>query len=331
VTRDPGESGLAASAEPGPDRTATEQDADRTAADAEASQPVSDPESELVMSGRWILGIVIAVGAARAAYDVLVGTGLDQTAALYIGIPVIIASILGTLVHDSSCLRLSLIATSIALLLGVLILPEAGFCIALAAPVMLGAAALFGALLDRLDARPDSMHAGLLAVALLSLEGTHPALDLPRHETVIAAASVPGSPADIERALTRSARFDRPVPALLSVGFPQPVTGSGSPLAVGERYTTEFAGGGELLLEIVESSPGRVVYRPIRHTTPVAGWLELKLAVVTWHQDDTEGHTHVEWSLSYDRQLDPYIYFAPLERAAVGLTAAYLIDSVATP
>jgi hypothetical protein len=41
--------------------------------------------------------------------------------------------------------------------------------------------------------------------------------------------------------------------------------------------------------------------------------------------------TRVNWTIHYQRRLDPAWYFGPAERAAVGVAADYLIDALATP
>ena len=172
-------------------------------ADGEESGSTASPDllSDRQTGGEWsrwlrrIFGIGVAVAVARVAHGILLMTDHYQSAALYVGIPVLIATIIVTIVPDGSCLRLSVIASTLALIGAFITLPEAGFFIALATPVILGVAAFVGMLADAVKAAQDSIHYGFVVVAFLSLDGTHPALDLPRHETVISAASVRGSAA----------------------------------------------------------------------------------------------------------------------------------------
>jgi hypothetical protein len=51
---------------------------------------------------------------------------------------------------------------------------------------------------------------------------------------------------------------------------------------------------------------------------------------VTYTAVDAE-HTRVTWRIAFERQLDPYWYFAPWEQFAVGEAAGYLITANATP
>ena len=51
---------------------------------------------------------------------------------------------------------------------------------------------------------------------------------------------------------------------------------------------------------------------------------------MTWTALDAET-TQVTWRIDSERRLDPAWYFAPWQRYAVGLSAEYLIDTVATP
>lgn len=283
-------------------------------------------------SGRIVAAVIVAVAVARGWYDVVQGNGLGQSSALYLGVPVLMAIVLATMAPATSCLRLTLVAVGAGLVVALIVLREAWFCVAMAAPFMLGAGAIVAGLVDVARRHGGTGAAALTFVpfALMGLEGTHPALDLPRHEVVSAMAVVGASPGAVEAALAAPARFDRDLPRFLSLGFPQPLSGSGSDLRPGDSYTVEFAGGGKLVLEVVSHRAGLIVFRPVVHTTAAAGWLDLTEARVRW-SPESGGRTQVTWSIAYDRKLDPAAYFGPLERVAMRQAASYLIAAVATP
>jgi hypothetical protein len=73
-----------------------------------------------------------------------------------------------------------------------------------------------------------------------------------------------------------------------------------------------------------------VVFDVQHDATPVAGWMTMRRATVTW-AETKPGSTVVRWALEFDRELAPAFYFAPLERYAARLAAGYLIETVATP
>jgi hypothetical protein len=287
-------------------------------------------ELTLRHTSKLLAALVVAAAGARAAFDILVRHDLDQSAALYLGVPVLMAVVLATMAPATSCMRLSFTAVAAALLMALVVLREAWFCVAMAAPFMLGAGAIVGSLVDGARRRGGSAALALIPFALLGLEGTHPDLSRDRHEVVVASAVVDARPRAVEAALAAPPRFDRGLPSLLSIGFPRPTAGTVEGLRPGDAYTVEFTGGGQLVMEVVAHRAGLVVFRPIANTTPTADWLALTEARVQW-QPVSGGRTRVTWSVGYDRLLDPAAYFGPLERVAMERAAAYLIESVVTP
>ena len=96
------------------------------------------------------------------------------------------------------------------------------------------------------------------------------------------------------------------------------------------RFSSDTGSKEGLTFEIAERSENSVRFRAVSDTSKIAHWLEWEEAEVSW-LGQTNGHTLVTWTLRYQRRLDPAWYFGPLERYAVGLTANYLIDTMATP
>ena len=62
----------------------------------------------------------------------------------------------------------------------------------------------------------------------------------------------------------------------------------------------------------------------------MAHWLTWKDAQVRWEAVGPD-RTAVSWTLRYDRELDPALWFGPVERATVALTADYLMDCLLPP
>jgi hypothetical protein len=128
--------------------------------------------------------------------------------------------------------------------------------------------------------------------------------------------------------------FDEPLPAFFrQARFPAPVSAHGSGLDVGAPRDVVFSspmGPAVLALRVVERGSGRVVFAVEKDATPIAGWMILRRAVVTW-SERAPATTLVRWELEFDRELSPAFYFAPLERYAARLAAGYLIRTAATP
>ncbi len=285
-----------------------------------------------------LVGLILALAVGRVGYDVLVRQNLKETAALFIGLPAILAVTFALTPRAKSATGSILKGMTIVLLLSTLFLGEGLVCVLFAAPLFYLIGILIGLALDSEKRRRGRASTGtycLLIVMVLpfSLEGTSDALSFPRVEAVTAERVLMARPVDVEQALSRAPRFDRALPLALRVGFPTPAGSAGTGLAPRDRRVTTFTGGTEaaaVVLEVAGREPGSVRFRAIADRTPVAGWLQWQEAEVRWTPLDAD-RTRVQWTLRYRRRLDPAWYFAPLERAVVRAAAGYLIDAAATP
>jgi hypothetical protein len=169
----------------------------------------------------------------------------------------------------------------------------------------------------------------LLLLLPQSLEGTFPALSFPREETVQAERIVAGTVIAVRDRLAAVPSFDGELPLYLRARFPRPVAAFGSGLEVGDTRRIAFDSGGELFLVVAHREDGRVVFRSLSDTTPIGRWLQWEYAEVEWRALDA-AHTHVSWTLHYERRLDPAWYFGPWERYGTSLAAGYLADTLTT-
>lgn len=297
----------------------------------EADQP---PPSRITSQQWMLVGLTIALAAAAILYRLLVMKRLEQTSALFIGLPAVLAIILALTPRAKSATGMILKVTTIALLLSGPVLGEGFICVIMAAPLFYLVGAIVGLVIDR--GRKKNASLGLHAVVLLplllsSLEGTTPELTFPTREQVAVTKSVEGSPAAFEQALAQPPRFDGPLPHFLRLKFPLPVESRGDGLAAGAERVIHFAGGegkpGDLTLRVADRGPGAVTFEAVSDTSHVAHWLTWQRARVTWRPLAGD-RTEVTWTLVYDRKLAPAWYFGPWERYATRLAAEYLIDSV---
>jgi hypothetical protein len=283
-----------------------------------------------------LAGIVLALTVAGVTFHVIVRNGLKQTAALFIGVPALLALVLALSPRAKTPLGMVMKGLTIALLLSGPILAEGFICILMAAPLFYGVGLTIGLILNAV-ARHKKRRQTLYAVAFLlpqALEGTHESLSFPRHENVTVTRTVAGSAAHVEEALGRRPRFNRLLPPFLRLGFPVPGVALGEGLDVGDVRFVRFRNGaadmGEAAFVVWERTPQRVVFRPAHDTTPIADWLSWSEAEVTWSAVSPT-HPRVTWTLRYERRLDPAWYFGPWERYGVTLAAGYLVDTLATP
>ena len=326
---------LAAVLEPDPEARKTFD----TAFNLEADQPLvhtrsteEDATKTPAKHSAWpMIATILALTSASLFYRVLVLGALEQTSALFIGLPAILAVFVALLPPGRSYTALLLKVTTLMLLLSGVLLAEGFICIVMAAPLFYAVGTFFGVLLDMV--RTDRITARVLIVSpllLLSMEGVHPAFDTDRSEVITVSRTTALSPEAVEAALAARPVFDDPLPLPLRAGFPLPVSALGEGLELGDRRLIHFAGGegapGSLMLEVWSVEPGRVVFGSVEDSSHISHWLHWRSAEVTWTEDGDQ--TRVDWIMRYDRALSPALWFAPTERLAVTLATRYLLDSL---
>lgn len=291
--------------------------------------------------------IIAAVAIASLMYRALVQHHLEQTSALFVGIPSILAIIVTFGVSPRSATGVICKAVTIGLLASLLFLGEGALCVFMSAPLFYAVAVLVGVSID-LTRRQWSQPSGtslrclaVLAVVPFALEGVVPATSLNRDERVTATVVVPAAAGDVARAIHEPPRFDRPLPRYLRMGFPRPSITRIAQGDGGARWEIEILGGemridgieprtGTLVLDVVETRPQYVRWRATSDNSHMTHYLTWQESSVAWKAVGPRS-TEVTWTLRYRRGLDPAWYFGPWERYAARLAARYLIDAVATP
>lgn len=287
---------------------------------------------------KFLAVLIVSVAISIAGYRWLVFGGLEQTSALFIGLPGAVAAALALLPTSRSATLAALNGATILLLVSGMFLGEGFLCILMAAPIFYAVAGAIGLLVDvsraRAKRRRPAQMLLLAPFALMSLEGVAPELSFPREESVSVERVLEARPEEVASALAQSPRLDRPLPAYFRLGFPRPESVAGGGSALGDACRVHLAGGegapGELSLEVIRSEPGLVEWRFVGDTTHVAHWTGLERARVEWSELGP-GRTRVRWTIDYERRLDPAWYFGPMQRYAARLAGGYLIECMATP
>ena len=291
-------------------------------------------------------GLVLAVAIASAAYRVIVMNTLQQTAALFIGIPALLAIAVILVVSPASARGVACKAVTVGLLFSLLFLGEGIMCVVMSAPLFYAVALVIADGTERARSRGIRQTTTLSCVVLLavlpmSLEGVTDRTTVNRNESVTESRVVHASQDAVGRALFAPPRFDRELPAYLRSGFPSAVATRIERDANGTRWVIQMRGGemrlngmeprtGELVLALDESHPGMQRWRAVSDTSHMTHFLNWRESIVQWDAIDAQT-TRVTWTLNYRRGLDPSWYFGPMERYAMHLAAGYLIDTVATP
>lgn len=279
-----------------------------------------------------LIGITILLAGGTIAYRLLVLHNLEQTSAMFIGLPAILAIGVTLLPRPKSVTGMILKILTLFLLLSGVLLGEGFICIVMAAPLVLGVGAVIGLLVDRANRRASLL--ALPLIVLTGIEGTAPGLSFSREEVVAVEKTVAASPADVRNALASAPRFRTQLPYYLRLRFPVPVEARGSGLQPGALRMIHFAGGegkpGSLVMRVGEADAEHVRFDAVHDASKIAHWLKWEEARVDLHEI-APGRTSVRWTIRYRRELDPAWYFGPWERYAVRQAANYLIDNVATP
>lgn len=287
---------------------------------------------------RWpLISLILCLAIAGALYRLLVYSRLEQTAALFIGLPTILAVLLALTPRSKTPTGLILKGMTLGLLMSGPFLGEGFICILMAAPLFL----LFGALIGLVyylgnkflgnDVSKKPLFVIALPLLFCSLEGVGPRFSFPRDETVRVEKVVAGTPEELESRLSEVPQFNNPLPFYLRLGFPRPVGSEGQGLDIGNARQIHFAGGegkpGTLRLAVSDRGPCGVRFQAVSDSSHIAHWLEWKEAEVSWNEV-SPGKTRVTWTLHYRRLLDPAWYFGPWERYAVGLAARTLLENL---
>ena len=281
-----------------------------------------------------VLLVVFAVGA--FAYRELMHERLGHTAAMFVGIPVLVAILLALTPKAKTATGGIMKGITLALLIVAPLLGEGYLCILMASPLFYLAGIVVGVVMDE-KRKNKNVKLSCLALILLpmSLEGVVPGLSFNRAQTV-EVSRVVDAPADsVERQLAQSPEIARALPRALRIEFPRPLNAWGQGLGIGAMRTIHFAGAegdppGDLTMRVAAREPEYVRFETVSDSSKLTQWIAWDSSEVQWKPVD-DRHTMVTWRVHFERQLDPAWYFAPLERSAVHEAAKYLIEANATP
>jgi hypothetical protein len=286
---------------------------------------------------------VLILGLAGVVFTMLRRNYLYDSAALYIGLPMLLALGLSLTPKTKSSLGATMKGITIAMLLSAIVFQEGTICILFAAPIFYAVGALIAWPIDRARKRRErdaTIRAmSVFAIfAILALEGTTELTSFDRRNEISVTKVISASQADIRAQLEKPADFGQNKPLFLSI-FPYPIAVTPLGLNVGDEAKISFKvykhvwwtmREGALTLKVIESAPNRIVYAAISDDSYLSHYLKWQHSEVKLEPVDAS-HTRVTWTLSYQRTLDPTWYFGTLQRYAVRLAAGELIDHVATP
>jgi hypothetical protein len=278
----------------------------------------------------WILaGLVAGIGV--VLFLAAVVNGRTDSALLFVGLPMLLATTLTLLPARSVHGRVFLV-TTVGLLVAAVFLHEGAVCVLLAAPLVYMVAHCVVLIVGAILRRPGWYAALPLPLLLIaSVEGTADRLRVePDQAThVVRVVAMP-----VDEVLARLADGPRPAPVrslplrLLGVPVPQHVHGEG--LDPGDRWTfvyhqTSHGPGGQIVAVVRASDAGHLAFAFVEDTSVTARWFAWESADLTWRAVDG-GHTEVTVTVHFRRALDPSWYFGPLQNGLMHEGMAHLLD-----
>ncbi len=306
--------------------------------DNEYKPPNTDPSKETNAPSQntsTCVVICLATAAVSVLYRLLVLGYKEQSALLFIGIPLVLSLLLAQSPRPKSATGVIMKGITLFLLLFGVLMFEGLICILMAAPLFYLVGSIVAVIVERRKAKwyKDKMNCScILVIALMSLEGVSDALSFGREEVVVVKREVSISPSEVMQKLAEQPSFDlAELPLFLKLGFPTPQVVNGEGIAVGDERVVHLAGGegepGDLVVKVVESNANKVVFALVKDDSHIDHWLGWK--TVTWEVGtSTAGVTEVSISMSYTRKLDPAWYFKPVERYAVSKAGEYFLESM---
>jgi len=320
-----------------------------------------DAERGAISPGQWaVVALIVAEVVFALLYGGLRREGLLHSGALFVGLPAAMAILLALAPKAKSVTGGIMRGITLGLLLVAPLLGEGFVCILIASPLFYAVGLIFGVIADR-GRKHRAARVSCVAFVLLPmcLEGVVPGLTHGREQTVMVSKTVQGTPYQVWEALSAAPRLDTPVPRFWRLGFPRPIAASGSGLGVGAERTIRFSAAenrpaGDLVLRVTQAElwrnggprgsynvtripsqeemaeGGYAVFDAVKDDSKINDWMRWKRSGV--QMDDVGGgRTLVTWTITFDRELDPWWYFGLWETVAAHEAADYLIDANTTP
>jgi hypothetical protein len=282
---------------------------------------------------RNVLIVAAAYTVSALLYKLLFHEGLGHSSLLFIGLPGVLAILLALAPPAGTAKGGIVKGITFALLIIAPLVGEGYLCILMASPLFYAIGLAVGAAIDASRNKTTTLSCTAVIVIVLSLDGLVPVHT--RHEVVSVTRVVLAPAEEVRAALAGPMNIAAPLPRFLRLGFPHPIAASGSGISLGRTRTVRFSGAegdppGDLTLRVVSANERSVQFLVTADTSKLTQWVLWRNSSVEWQSIDPT-HTRVTWQTTFDRQLDPWWYFAPWERYAVRKATEYLIVANATP
>jgi len=294
-----------------------------------------------------LITILIIIACFTVGVRLLISFNYATSALLYIGIPFLVSLIL-IMVRDPrepetwQKYYLNRVIDAMIIMFGSsVILFEGYLCVMMFLPIYLSVITvmfLFKSYFEYAKKKGKGtlgMHILPLIIVVSAFEGITPELSYNRDEQVTITRVVNKNIAAIKNNLIKPIDLQSNSPWFLTL-FPMPSVINAETLMPGDVHEIHFdyyrwyftnLHQGRMLLEITEVESNKIKTTFLDDTSYIASYLDLKGTEITLDKVD-ESHTRITLTINYKRKLDPYWYFAPVERYGITKTAEFLITEV---
>ena len=299
------------------------------------------------LNKKKILLIAVSIAVLSIIVRLLIEYRFDKSALLYVGIPFLVSLILIKIRNPTEQISWKrryanrLIDAFIIMLGSSVVLFEGFLCVVMFMPIYLVIILIMFLIeasnehLKKRDRSTFGIHILPFLIVISSFEGISADLSHDRNEVVTVSRVVQMSVADIKHNLIKPIDLNKQRPWFLEL-FPMPYAIKAESLQPGDvheinfRYYRWFVSNvheGKMLLEISEVDETRVKTTFLDDTSYIGHYMQLTGTEILLDKID-DNKTKITLTINFKRTLDPYWYFAPLERYGVSKAADFLIAEI---
>lgn len=284
----------------------------------------ADQPDEPSLRGRLLVILAAVVPVALTATVLAAALGRLDTALFFVGVPALLAVVVGlATTHDSTSQLFQ--AVTVALLLVSAFLHEGALCVLIVSPLVYGVAFAIHALVR--SAGPPGGRWSLAGImVVLALEGAIPGYRVHPVHQVDADRVVAEECSQFVAALERGPEIDPDQDRGWLLGlaqYPTPTTAEGAGLEVGDTWHLAMPAGGidtVVRTREVTSHGGHLAFDVTADGARTTRWVTLQEGTLGWEQRDEGCVAEVE--ITYERDLDPALWFGPISEVFMGAGAS---------
>lgn len=303
------------------------------------------PSREKLTRIQWMIIAAILLSAFTGlGIGLLRTSGLDSSALLYIGVPVIIALVFATATPQSkSVMGYTLKGISFVILISGPLLQEGFICMIMAAPILYIVGALVAWPIDhyRKQQQRDKETSKLNVIVIpalflvMSMEGTLNEFSFERSNIVEHTQVINASVSDIRKKLGANRLLADTAPLFAKL-FPKPSMINAEGLSIGSKHWVEISyfkwiywneKRGVTQFKVTENKDHYIRLSPVLDTSYISSYLTWGNAEI-YFEPVANNQTKVTWRVAFNRKIDPVWYVQPLQRYAVSLMTAQLVSTL---